>query len=146
MSPNQRTFLTYTNQNTAHERPAHRLDRETERMRLVTAQLVLAMSRIADGGTIVLLQQKLDCWIPARVVFAFSKFADISIFKPKRKHASRSSFYMVARNIDKLSADFTTFLKRCQDDWYTATFGGENGTGEYVDEEDEAVRITRGHL
>ena len=130
----------------AHGRPAHRQDRETERMRLTTAQLILAMSRVAHRGTIVLLQHKLDTWTPARIVYALSKFADIHIFKPERKHASRSSFYTVARNINTSSANFKTFLKRCQDDWYEATFGGKNGIGQYTDGEDEAVCITQKYL
>jgi len=130
----------------AHERPIHRHNRETERMRLVTAQLTLAMSRIVHGGTIILLQHKLDSWTPARIVYSLSKFANICVFKPEKKHASRSSFYTIARNINTLSVDFRTFLKRCQDDWYEATFGGENGTGQYVDGEDESVCMSQGYM
>jgi len=81
----------------AHERPIHRHDRETERMRLVTAQLTLAMSRIVHGGTIILLQHKLDSWTPARIVYSLSKFADICVFKPEKSmHHVRLSIRLLA--------------------------------------------------
>ena len=115
-------------------------------MRLVTAQLVLAMSRIVDGGNLIILQHKLDSWTPARIVYSLSKFSDIAIYKPASKHATRSSFYTVARSINTSSPHFKTFLKRCQDDWYEATFGGKYGTGQYIDGEDEDVCSTPYHL
>lgn len=108
-------------------------------MRLTTSQLILAMTRVANGGTIVILQHKLDSWTPARIIYAFSKFSNVEIFKPEKKHSTRSSFYMVAKNVNNVSSEFKDTLERFQNDWYEATFGGKDGTGQCIDGENEYV-------
>ncbi|KAG9248366.1 hypothetical protein BJ878DRAFT_412928 [Calycina marina] len=118
-----------------HKRATYR--EQTERLRLTTSQLIIAMTRVANGGTIALLQHKLDSWMPARIVCTFSRFSKVQVFKPQKKHASRSSFYMVAKYIDTDSEGFRECLKRLREDWWEATFGGEGGTGRCADGDDE---------
>ncbi|KAH6678420.1 hypothetical protein B0J14DRAFT_534761 [Halenospora varia] len=56
------------------------------------------------------------------------KFAAVQVFKPKSKHATRSSFYMIAKDVRPDEAK--TAVQEWKDAWWKATFGGEDGTGE----------------
>ncbi|KAH8665751.1 hypothetical protein BGZ60DRAFT_378592 [Tricladium varicosporioides] len=56
------------------------------------------------------------------------KFAAVQVFKPKSKHATRSSFYMIAKDVRPDGAK--TAIQEWKDSWWKATFGGEDGTGE----------------
>ncbi|TGO84806.1 hypothetical protein BPOR_0463g00040 [Botrytis porri] len=73
------------------------LNKET--VRLQTSQLILAMNRMHNGGTLVMLLHKIDTWQSAFMLYTFSKFAKVEVFKPVKKHATRSSFYMIAKDI-----------------------------------------------
>jgi len=114
----------------AHERAKYR--QATERLRLIMAQLILAMKRVAMGGTIVILLHKLDSMTPASLVCAFSEFSKVKLFKPARKHATRSSFYMIAKNVDTKSPFFDSALQWFHRDYYESTFGGPDGLGKYM--------------
>ncbi|APA14883.1 hypothetical protein SS1G_14442 [Sclerotinia sclerotiorum 1980 UF-70] len=103
------------------------LNKET--VRLQTSQLILAMNRIHNGGTLVMLLHKVDAWHSAFLLYTFSKFADIEVFKPVKKHATRSSFYMIAKNIRVNHPEALKAIGEWQEDWYRATFGGPENTG-----------------
>jgi hypothetical protein len=50
-----------------HERATYR--QELEPLRLSTAQLVLGMQRVIQGGTIVMLMHKVDTWASVAVIY-----------------------------------------------------------------------------
>lgn len=91
------------------------LNKET--IRLQTAQLILAMNRMHNGGTFVMLLHKIDTWHSANLLWTFSKFAKVEVFKPCRKHASRSSFYLVAKEVDVMSAEMRRAVEEWKRDW-----------------------------
>jgi 23S rRNA U2552 (ribose-2'-O)-methylase RlmE/FtsJ len=80
-----------------HERADYR--QKFERTRLTTSQLILAMQRINSGGTMVVLLRKPEAWDVVHLLYQFSSFANVQLFKPQKKHAVRSTFYLVAKNV-----------------------------------------------
>jgi 23S rRNA U2552 (ribose-2'-O)-methylase RlmE/FtsJ len=119
------------------ERPSYR--EQVEVTRLACSQMILALQRIAAGGTIVMLLHKIDSFQAAFTLHTFSKFAEVDSFKPARKHGTRSSFYMVAKNVQPQSTAALSAIKDWKDSWWQATFGGEEGTGERKEDPPESV-------
>lgn len=85
-----------------------------------------------------MLLHKVDSWQSALILYTFSKFAQVQVFKPSRAHASRSSFYMVAKDIDTKHDDAIDAIAEWKRIWYQATFGGPDGLG-VREEADELV-------
>ncbi|TAQ87937.1 hypothetical protein B7494_g3742 [Chlorociboria aeruginascens] len=110
------------------QRPSYR--DEVEVTRLVTSQLILALQRIVEGGTLIMLLHKVDSWPSTIILYAFSRFANVELFKSSRKHTNRSSFYMIAKNIRPACDPAVEVIREWKDVWWRTTFGGENGTGE----------------
>ncbi|KAK6595097.1 hypothetical protein H4I95_10455 [Botrytis cinerea] len=103
------------------------LNKET--VRLQTSQLILAMNRMHNGGTLVMLLHKIDTWHSAYMLYTFSKFAKVEVFKPVKKHAARSSFYMIAKDIKVNHPETIKAIDEWKEDWYYATFGGPDNMG-----------------
>jgi hypothetical protein len=123
----------------SHERSEHR--REFERTRLTTSQLILSMQRIIPGGTMAVLLRRPDAWDVVHLLHQFNSFANIQLFKPYKKHAVRSTFYLVAKNVQPEAESAKAALEEWKKSWSRATFGGDEGTGEKDPEMDvEAVK------
>lgn len=88
-----------------------------ETVRLQTSQLILAMNRMHNGGTLVMLLHKIDTWNSAFLLCIFSKFSEVKVFKPIRKHAARSSFYLVAKDINVNHAEAAKAVRQWKEDW-----------------------------
>ena len=112
----------------SHERSDHR--RGFERTRLTNSQLILAMQRIIPGGTMVVSLRRPDAWEIAHLLHQFNSFANIQLFKPYKKHAVRSTFYLVAKNVQSKTESAKAALEEWRESWFRATFGGDEGTGE----------------
>ena len=82
-----------------HARAAYRCRTGCESVRLLTSQLVLGLGRLRPGGTLVLVMHRADAWDSVGLLRLFAGFADVVLFKLARAHARKSSFYMVARNV-----------------------------------------------
>ncbi|KAK5658949.1 hypothetical protein OQA88_1767 [Cercophora sp. LCS_1] len=104
-----------------HERSEYR--EGCERTRLVTSQLVLAFNRIRPGGTLVLVMRRADSEVSVEMMHRFSKFADIQLFKPGKAHARKSSFYMVAQNVQSESLEAAQAVKLWKKKWREVTLG-----------------------
>ncbi|PQE06455.1 hypothetical protein CJF32_00002395 [Rutstroemia sp. NJR-2017a WRK4] len=111
-----------------HQRGDNR-PQEKETIRLQASQLILALQRIQLGGTIVMLLHKVDTWHSAILLYAFSKFSSVSVFKPQKWHSARSSFYLVAQNVNPQHVDALKAVEEWKQDWWRATFAGEDGLG-----------------
>ncbi|OBT93322.1 hypothetical protein VE01_08413 [Pseudogymnoascus verrucosus] len=110
-----------------HERPEYR--EHYEARRLTVSQLILALQRIRSGGTIVVLLHKIEGWDTLEIIYRFSSFSSVQVFKPAKKHAKRSSFYLVASGVQPHSDAAKLAVEEWKQAWWNATFGGENGTG-----------------
>ncbi|KAG9239884.1 hypothetical protein BJ878DRAFT_571501 [Calycina marina] len=105
-----------------HTREVAAYRNRTEQTRLINSQLVLGIQRIRTGGTMIILLHKPFNWRCVRLLHMFSRFSDIQLFKPRKFHAEKSSFYLVAKNVQPKSEaaiQATTTFKRS---WYCATF------------------------
>jgi 23S rRNA U2552 (ribose-2'-O)-methylase RlmE/FtsJ len=107
-----------------HPRPEYRERREA--WRLLTSQLVLALQRIKKDGKLVVLLHKLDTWGTVLMLHTLSKFSSLHLFKPKTKHAVRSSFYVVADQMQPQSPYFRAAVANWKEEWHTATFGSDS--------------------
>ena len=110
-----------------HTRPKHREDFEA--LRLTTSQLILALQRIDTGGTLIMLLHRVDSWQCIQLLYQFSQFAQIQLFKPQKKHALRSSFYLVAKNMQPDHQAAQLAVQQWKDAWWRGTFGGAEGIG-----------------
>lgn len=110
-----------------HQRAEYR--ERHEALRLTVSQLILALQRVRNGGTVIILLHKLEAWDTAELLHLFQQFSSIQLFKPKQKHAIRSSFYLVAKDVQPATVAAKAVVDLWKQAWWHATFGGEDGTG-----------------
>lgn len=118
-----------------HQRAEYR---RFEPTRLLTAQLILALQRIAEGGTLVMLLHKVEGLNTVLLLRQFGQFADLQLFKSKRKHAVRNSFYMVAKDVRPNCEAAIEAVTRWKEEWWQRTFGvldGDEMAREPLDED-----------
>lgn len=112
--------------------PAHREKREASR--LTTAQLALGLEHVLPGGAMVVLLHKVEAWQTACLLRRFGGFAQVRLFKPAVHHAKRSSFYMVATDIQSRHPEAVLAVESWKGTWKAATFGSD-------EEYQEALRV-----
>jgi 23S rRNA U2552 (ribose-2'-O)-methylase RlmE/FtsJ len=115
------------------ERAAYR-EQPREARRLGTGQLVIALEHIRPGGTMVVLLHGVDEPRSATLLHQFSKFASLKLFKPTKSHAARSSFYMIATNIEPEHDDAVAAVKDWKRMWEIATFAEDEEYDAYTSE------------
>ncbi|KAH7563668.1 hypothetical protein BM1_00715 [Bipolaris maydis] len=101
----------------------HREKREA--WRLLASQLVLALQCVKQDGKIVILLHKLEAWDTVLLPYTLGKFSSFQLFKPQKKPAIRSSFYVVAEQIQTQSSLFQASVTTWKEEWYVATFGSD---------------------
>ncbi|KAF2790696.1 hypothetical protein K505DRAFT_310901 [Melanomma pulvis-pyrius CBS 109.77] len=112
-----------------HSRAEYREGREA--WRLLASQLVLALQRIRVNGKIVALLHKVDAWNTVALLHTLSKFSSLRLFKPVKKHALRSSFYVVADQVQPQSVYALQAVATWKKSWSVATFGSDEEYREY---------------
>ncbi|KAJ5150882.1 uncharacterized protein N7482_010134 [Penicillium canariense] len=112
-----------------HIRASYRERREAKR--LTTTQLALGLQNLKPGGTMVVLLHKIEAWDTANLIREFSEFASVRLLKPKKGHANRSSFYMVATNIRSQGPEAVRAVAKWKRIWRSATFDSDE---EYQEE------------
>ncbi|KAF5564953.1 methyltransferase family [Fusarium phyllophilum] len=117
-----------------HPRAEWREPREATRLTLT--QIALGLEHMKKGGTMVILMHKLDSWRSFDLIHQFSKMATVKLYKHYRHHKIRSSFYLVAKNIQAESAFAKGMVAMWKQRYKTATFGTDE---EYA----EMHRVTR---
>ncbi|KAK2806689.1 hypothetical protein FQN51_006657 [Onygenales sp. PD_10] len=120
-----------------HVRASYREGREARR--LTITQLALGLQHIRQGGTMVVLLHKVEEWHSVFLLYTFNKFSSVKVFKPKKYHAIRSSFYMVATDIQSQHPEALLAVKRWKAIWKAATFGTDEEYGKTLDEEELGV-------
>jgi len=107
----------------SHPRAQYREKREASR--LLASQLVLAMQRVRQDGKIVMMLHKIDASDTVALLYTFSKFSSLRLFKPKKKHSIRSSFYLIAEEIQPQSIEALCAVAAWKKEWYIATCGSD---------------------
>ncbi|KAI5860980.1 hypothetical protein GGS23DRAFT_598864 [Durotheca rogersii] len=107
------------------QRAAYREGREAERLTLT--QLVLGVRRLRrDGaGRLVILLHKADAPATAALLRTLSGFARVRLFKPRRKHGIRSSFYALATGVRAGSDEAARAVAAWHRRWVLATLGSD---------------------
>ncbi|KAI0410091.1 hypothetical protein F4802DRAFT_13638 [Xylaria palmicola] len=106
-----------------HPRAAYR--EKVEPARLTLTQLVIALEHMKPGGSMLVLLHKVDSWASILTLRTFSRFSDVQVFKPTKAHKTRSSFYMVASNIQPHHEEAVRAVHSWKKMWKAATFGTE---------------------
>jgi 23S rRNA U2552 (ribose-2'-O)-methylase RlmE/FtsJ len=119
---------------------------------LSNAQLSIALQRVRPGGTIVALLHQTPKWRTFSLVYQFSKFSNVQLFKPQKSHAVKSSFYMVAKQVRPHAPEALHALNRCRRSWRKCTIEAQlqtpmsEGEGELLSERDvKAILDEFGH-
>lgn len=112
--------------------------KDLESFRLMVSQLIFGMKRIKAGGTFIILLHKPDAWSTVKVLHTFDRFSKIKLFKPNKVHARRSSFYLIAKDVQPGQVEAINAIEDWKKDWWVANFGGEDGTGT-LQVDDEAL-------
>ncbi|TKA74652.1 hypothetical protein B0A55_07964 [Friedmanniomyces simplex] len=113
-----------------HARAKYREGREATR--LAVTQLALGLEHLTPGGTMVVLLHKVEAWNTIRLLSKFKQCASIKLFKPTRAHAKRSSFYMVATQVESRCPQAAEAIVEWQRMWKIATFGTDQELDETI--------------
>jgi hypothetical protein len=101
--------------------------------------LVVALQRIREGGSLVVLLHKPEAWDNVELINAFTRFSSVYLFKPERKHTIRSSFYLVATKIRPRDQEALSAVRIWKDRWKTATF-------ETIDTLKTSLSVSKDHV
>jgi 23S rRNA U2552 (ribose-2'-O)-methylase RlmE/FtsJ len=104
-----------------HERAAYR--EQCEARRLAVSQLILGLEHLRPSGKMIILMHKLEAPAVVEISHQFHQFSSIRLFKPTKAHAKRSSFYLVASNIQVEHPQAIAAVEKWKRTWEIATFG-----------------------
>ena len=116
--------------------------RVTEVSRLTCSQLIFAMQRIKSGGTLIILLHGADLYHNVKLIRFFDKVSRIQLFKPARGHAKKSSFYLVAKDMQPGRMVAKAAVSKWKQTWKDATFpstAAPTGDGNHAQDEAEAL-------
>ena len=104
-----------------HARAAYREAHEARR--LTVTQLALGLEHVKQGGTIVVLLHKAEAPDTVSLLYTFSRFSSVSLYKHRGFHAKRSSFYLIASNIQRQDHEVELAIKSWKESWRMSTLG-----------------------
>lgn len=108
-----------------HKRLEYRENREARR--LSATQFAIGLRHLRVGGTMIILLHKLDSYETANLIRSFGEFSKVHLFKPTSGHTKRSSFYMVASNVQSQHPAALDAIEQWKQQWNVATFGTDEG-------------------
>ncbi|KAF8442745.1 hypothetical protein BGX38DRAFT_1095898, partial [Terfezia claveryi] len=114
-------------------RCVHAQLRPWEAGRSLVSKLILGLSFVKPGGSMLIVLHNLEVWNTFATVYNFSRIANIALYKPEWSHAIRSSFYLIATNVQPELDVCKVWVEELKQAWYTMTFGGEEGLGSLVE-------------
>lgn len=114
-------------------RCVHAQLRPWEAGRLQVSQLILGLSFVKPGGSMLIVLHNLESWNTFATVYNLSRIANITLYKPEKCHAIRSSFHLIATNVQPELEVCKVWVEKLKQAWYTMTFGGEEGLGSLVE-------------
>ena len=113
--------------------------RATEVSRLTCSQLIFAMQRIKSGGTLIILLHGADLYHNVKLIRFFDKISRLQLFKPVKGHAKKSSFYLVAKDMQPGRMVAKAAVSKWKQIWKDATFSSAAApTGDGSNAQDEA--------
>ena len=113
--------------------------RATDASRLTCSQLIIAMNRIKSGGTIIVLLHRADHYDNVKLIRLFDKISRLQLFKPVKGHGKKSSFYLVAKDMQPGRKVAQAAVSTWKQIWKDATFPSTAApTGDGNGAQDEA--------
>ncbi|KAK2609222.1 hypothetical protein QQS21_002304 [Conoideocrella luteorostrata] len=113
-----------------HKRSSYRKKREARR--LINSQLALSLEHLRPGGNMIVLLHKFEACDTTKLLWDSHGFSSIKLLKPKTSHTKRSSFYMVATNVQSQHTLALQAIQRWKDAWRIATFGSDDDYAELL--------------
>ncbi|GKZ85981.1 hypothetical protein AnigIFM56816_000829 [Aspergillus niger] len=107
-----------------HDRATYREHREASRLTLT--QLALGLEHVKLGEPMIVLLHKVKSPHTVQLLYAFTTFASVQLYKHPRFHAKRSSFEMLATNIRNGCPDAAMAMQGWKRMWEIATFGTDD--------------------
>ncbi|RDB29835.1 hypothetical protein Hypma_013931 [Hypsizygus marmoreus] len=107
--------------------------------RLLVAQLVICLKAVAASGTLVIKLSKPERVVTAKIMYMmWILAADVATWKPVCMHATRDTFYFIAKGVGlgRGKALWAQWLWELQALWVQLTWGGSQGKGRTLEEED----------
>ncbi|KAJ6184296.1 hypothetical protein N7519_005597 [Penicillium mononematosum] len=107
--------------------------------RVAITQLALGLQHLRPGGTMIILLHRLETWNTVNVIWKFHKISSVRLFKPKSSYTKRSTFYMVATNVESQRLEAIEAVKLWKRIWRMATFGSDEEYGKVLLDEESSV-------
>ena len=117
--------------------------------RLAISQIILALKGIKRGGTLIMKLSRPDHLYTARILWMLDQVStELQACKPLTMHRNRGSFYAVALGVGLGEAGraLPSFVHAFQKLWVELTFGGEDGRGRWITNEDLDFLISEEEL
>lgn len=122
-----------------HQRASYRGVKEGRRLTLT--QLAIGLEHLRPGGAMIVLVHKVEAFHNVQLLYTFNKFASVRLFKPPRIHAKRSSFYMLATNVNVSSGEAAIAVERWKRMWNITTFGTDDMYHNALSEEESGAEM-----
>lgn len=98
---------------------------EIEKIRIRAAQIVMALQRVKVGGNMLILLQHGETPDSIDIIRDISDISgEIEFWKPKNTWAVKSTFYLIARNVNPTTLMAQSIIKKYQALWQLATLHG----------------------
>jgi hypothetical protein len=121
-----------------HKRAPNRENREARR--LTVTQLALGLEHIKSGGTMIVLLHKVEAMDTVQLLYRFNRFSLVKLLKSSKSHAKRSSFYMVATDIQTGHPDVAMAISQWKRMWEASTFGNGDKYESHIRENSSRAR------
>lgn len=93
-----------------------------ESERLLCSQLYLGLKRIRNGGSMIVLLHRINNVRTFRLINLLHECSSIQLFKPPKSHAIKSSFYLLASNVQSESQACLNAMAMFKHIWEHTTF------------------------
>ncbi|OQE32774.1 hypothetical protein PENFLA_c001G06378 [Penicillium flavigenum] len=107
--------------------------------RVAITQLALGLQHLRPGGTMIVLLHRPEAWNTVNLIWKFHKVSSVRLFKPKSCYTKRTTFYMVATNVESQRPEAIEAVKLWKRIWRMATFGSDEEYGKVLWDEEPSV-------
>jgi hypothetical protein len=103
------------------------------------SQIIIGLQAAKKGATLVIKLADVEQVNTAKLIHMLDILsASLATFKPRYMHATRGTFYAVAKGVGegRNAARLLTLVDSFKELWVDLTIGGEDGAGRMLNEED----------
>ncbi|TGZ79219.1 hypothetical protein EX30DRAFT_373177 [Ascodesmis nigricans] len=105
------------------ERGEHR-GHLVERIRLRASQILIALGRIKQGGTMVMLLNHMEAPQCIDIIRDIDSISEVTVWKPEKIWGVKSTFYLIAKKVRSASDEAKKLLEKYRELWRKATLDG----------------------